>query len=80
MARIGQRGYLVLRRFGFGSSHIVFWRLSSEAVDDSFVPGVCEGSFERKLSTSVPMVAMLVGMVTLLGALLWVSSTRQGSG
>ena len=40
----------------------------------------CEDFSERKLSAFAPMAAMLAGIITLLGASLWVAQSRWGPG
>ena len=61
---------------GGSNSQVVVWRSYSRWMGDMSVWMWCEGFSEQKLSAPAPMAAMPVGIVTLLGALLWLPSAR----
>jgi hypothetical protein len=67
-------GSLCWWRFGNVSSQIVVQRPNSELAGSLRSREWCESFFGRKLSASALMTVMPAGVVTLLGALLWLPS------
>jgi hypothetical protein len=66
-------GFWCCRRFGFGNSQIVFWKLIWGQRAAEFSAWCADGSGSM-LNVSAPTTMMPAGVVTLLGASLWVST------